>query len=236
MKNLSRNILKTKQNKVIAFLSLLALSLLILTPTISQVYAGTTSSAANKVAAAASTAAVACTGAACGTAIPTKILLLSGTIKTSTTIDLMISVSLECSLFTTVSVKGNSQSTATAAAVVYVQIDGHNVPVSDSSAFGGTSDNGQVVFCNRAVSLTTAQFTETELITLSINSTNANAFNWMAWNVGNEYPGTPAGSNTHTINVYASVTQTTTGGSSAVVIGARTMIAEPTSLANQISF
>ncbi len=103
-----------------------------------------------------------------------------------------------------------------ASEVVWVTIDGKAVPVSDPAAFGGSADNGKVVFCNRALGLKTSGFTETEMITLSINTTEANAFNWMAFNVGNEYD---SGSNTHTIAVWASVVQATA-----------------TSLANQISF
>src|SRR5438309_2724864 len=103
----ARKVLHSKRATALAIVSVLIVSLVLLTPAISQVYAGTTTNAANKVAAAASTSSVTCAGPQCPSATTGNLLLLTGSIKTSNTIDLIVAVSLQCSLFTTVSVSGN---------------------------------------------------------------------------------------------------------------------------------
>jgi len=145
--------------------------------------------------------------------------VLSTTIKTSSTQDLIFSVTSECALWTTVSTTGNDVSEARATVTIQVLFDGHAVPVS------GSGDDGKVVFCDRLHQQSTSGFDDQNATIKNYLATRtANAFNWLL---------PDAGSGLHTIEVKADLTSETTGtdavAQAAVVRG--TLIVEPTHLA-----
>lgn len=186
---------------------------------------------------------------------PTPILTAS--IKTSKPEDLLLNVSLECSILTDIMVGGNGANTDTQSARggirVWIEVDGHVVPIEDTSAppqdpnasgHGNALTDG-VTFCDRyhQRTITDAEGdnkTDSER-DYELTKT-ANAFNWVRLNTG---------SGTHAVIVYAQfynaaqgdeptaapadATATygnTNGGHSAGYIGKRTLVIEPTKLAN----
>lgn len=163
--------------------------------------------------------------------------LMSARLKTSSPTDLMLQVTAECALWTDVATTGNDSSTAIARVEIWIEIDGEVVPVSsDDTATGGTgtpievgqAEKGRVVFCNRAYQMTVANADDEDLMIKMFNRTrNANAFNWLTLNVG---------SGQHEIKVFGSLTSEYTANAFAkAAIGKRTLIVEPTKLANDAS-
>src|SRR3954452_14906958 len=86
--------------------------------------------------------------------------ILSATLRTSKPEDLILQVSLECSILTSVTVGGGGKSTDTqssrAAMRVWVEIDGKIVPITDTSSppqgptqSGNGDDTDKVTFCDR---------------------------------------------------------------------------------------
>ena len=162
-------------------------------------------------------------------------LLLSETVKINNPTDLIIGVSAECAILTQVTNSANGQTERAFGEVkIYVTINGKRVPVADNDA-----DQGRVVFCNRAQE---QQWTDTssgpnagddsgDRLRQYLDTRTANAFNWMALNVGTEYGGTT--SNVHKIEVWADwdVAQTANAVAQAAV-GNRTLILEPVKAAN----
>lgn len=146
--------------------------------------------------------------------------ILSERVKTSKPTDLILGVTLECALTTNVTTVGNDSERAFGEVLIWVEIDGVPVPVSQDD-----TKQGRVVFCNRAYQRDTAAFDDMDAtIKTFFDSRTANAFNWMALNVG---------SATHKIEVKALLTETATNGATAkAVIGSRTLIVEPTKAAN----
>lgn len=186
-----------------------------------------THSPADKVVAAGSTLEV--TDAASG-----PVELLSSTLKTSSPTDLMLAVTAECALWTDLTTTGNDSATAISRVEVWIEVDGEVVPVnSTDTATGdtgtplevGQAEAGHVVFCNRAFRATTSNFDDEDATIRLFNRTRqANAFNWLDLNLG-------AGE--HTIKVYGDLTADTEGDATAkAAIGKRTLIVEPTKLAN----
>lgn len=172
--------------------------------------------------------------------------LLSGTLRTSKPTDLMLQVSLECSILTKLvtgpSTTPGATDTATAQGrvEVWVEIDPagpavpYTVPVTSDSNGDGTfddPDDGEVVFCNRIYSRTVTDG-EDEKDGLDeesdfIRTRNANAFNWLALDLG---------SGIRTITVRARLTIATFGDATAeALVGKRTLIVEPAKLANDAS-
>ena len=167
-----------------------------------------------------------------GTATTT---LLCATMRTSNVADLTFSVSLECSIVTAVTTNGNEPNgeAASGEVKVWVAIDGKAVGVIPATQ--GQSDDGQVVFCNRAYSMATNGFDEASTssnqdptITTYMNTKEANAFNWVALNVG---------SGIHTISVNAILTATTTNTKdhAQAVVGNRTVVVNTTQTAQNQS-
>jgi hypothetical protein len=152
------------------------------------------------------------------------VTLLTATLKTSTTADLVLQVTAECSLVTDVTTVGNDMQSAFGQVKVWVELDGIPVLVSSDD----TSDPGRVVFCNRAYSRTTSMFDDEDATIATFFRTRAaNAFNWLAMNVGNGI---------HTITVKAELTEEATSNAVAeAAVGKRTLIIEPTKLANDAS-
>ena len=200
-----------------------------------------TSNAANKMVAEGSTHVYLCTdevkpstfktcAGTSGKTSKSTVTVLHGTVKTSSTVTLVIDVSMECSTVTDVSTKGSSTSTATAGVTVQVKVNGTPVPINASSA----STSGKVTFCNRDLGLSTKTFGTTEIIGITDSTEYANAFNWVDVTV-------PQGTNSITLvtslHAHATATSTTTLTVKAVAgIGSRTMIVTPAHTANNAQF
>lgn len=166
--------------------------------------------------------------------------LLRGTLRTSKPEDLLLQVALECSILTQLITGGeNAQSsTATGDIRVWVEFDGKIVAINDVSqppqdpdtrAVGDDSD--QVTFCNRTYSRTVTDSENpadgTDTIDDYISTKSSHSFNWMLLN---------AGSGVHDVVVKADLRIETAGDAVAeAVVGNRTLIVEPTKLANDAS-
>ena len=147
--------------------------------------------------------------------------ILGGTMRTSSTTDVVISLSLECSILTQVVTVGNDVSEAQAKIVAWVEIDGVPVGVSEG-------DNGEVVFCDRVQQQETSLFDDDDATIRSFLKTRStHSFNWIALNLGN---------GVHTISVKTLLTETTSDEEALAdaVIGKRTLVVEPTKLAGDI--
>ena len=149
--------------------------------------------------------------------------LLRGTLRTSTPTDLVLRLSSECALWTDITVVGDTTSEAVATVKMWVEIDG--VPVKVSSGDTG-EEAGKVVFCNRAFKMTTLNWDEDQTLETYLSTRSANAFNWMALNVG---------SGIHTVVVMAQLETEVTGvGEAKAGVGKRTLIVEPVKLAGDV--
>jgi hypothetical protein len=162
-----------------------------------------------------------------------EIELLSSRLRTSKPADLILSVSLECSILTKLITGPSGDGAADSAmargqVLVWVEIDGAIVPIN--SGQGGT-ENDKVTFCDRVYERTVTdtedpldgQDTEEDYI----RTKAANAFNWLHLNTG---------SGIHEIVVKATLTTNTAGDAAAeALVGNRTLIVEPTKLANDAS-
>lgn len=180
--------------------------------------------------------------------------IMQATFKTSKPEDLLMSVSLECSIITDVVVPGTTaaggKSTGEAAGAIKVWLtidsDTNIIPITDSSAppqdpsqqrTGTEAD--KVTFCDRDHKATVTDTEQPQDGTDALEeyqfTKTANDFNWVRLN---------AGSGVHIVKVWAqfipkdpsdpaNATATTTDGStSAGFVGNRTLIIEPTKLAN----
>lgn len=163
-------------------------------------------------------------------------LLLSETVKINNPTDLIIGVSAECSILTQVTNSANGQTERAFGEVkIYVTIDGIPVKVAANDA-----DAGKVVFCNRAQE---QQWTDTaapnnddggDRLRQHLDTRTANAFNWMALNVGTTYPGVDGDSNVHVIKVWADWDVVETANAVAEArVGNRTLILEPVKSAHR---
>lgn len=201
--------MKNAPVKVFAALAALAFAALVVVPAVVQ-DARATHQPADKVVAHGSDVEVFGPGV--------DVTLLAGTMKTSSPTDLLLSVSLECSILTEVTTVGNDNQEAFGRIEVWVEIDGVPVGVTET-------DDGRVVFCDRAHQQETTLFDDEDATIRSYLATRtANAFNWARLNVG---------SGVHTIVVKGTLTEEATQNAVAeAAIGKRTFIAEPTKLAN----
>jgi hypothetical protein len=197
----------------------------------SQGFAAGSGTPANKAVAAGShTVSVAVNG---------KQSLMSATFKTSKPEDLLISVSAECSILTDVVIPGSSTSGASQTAEargavrIWVELDGKIVPIQDVStppqdpnANGNGTDADKVTFCDRLHNRTVGDKENDGLDSQrDIQDTkSANAFNWVRLN---------SGSGEHTLVVWGDFVTTNTAGSAAkAYVGNRSLVIEPTKLAN----
>lgn len=152
-----------------------------------------------------------------------EVTLLTGTMRTSNPTDLVLSLSFECSIITEVVTVGNDVSEAHAKILAWIEIDG--VPVGVT----GSDTDGQVTFCDRQHRQTTTQFDDDDAtIDTYLATKSAHSFNWIALNLG---------SGVHTITAHALLTETTSDDDAFAdaVIGKRTLVAEPTKLANDVT-
>lgn len=169
-----------------------------------------------------------------------NVKLLSATFRSSKPSDLLISVALECSILTDVVIEGGpdvSEETTRAEGTVkvWVELDGQIVPIQDISNpsqdpadSGAGNETDKVTFCDRLHERTVSDREEdTDGIDGSRDyqrTKSANAFNWVRLN---------AGSGLHTLVVKATLTTSAEQGSSAeAVIGNRSLVIEPTKMAN----
>lgn len=181
----------------------------------------------------------------------TDVVILSEQVKMPTNHELVLTLSMECSIITALRVSDEDSGTPGAATDAaegkidaWIEIDGRRVGVT-SAQTGEATDDGEVTFCNRArqVRLTdTEEHTDGSMDGIDTyeeydKSKTANAFSWAALNVGNSgYYDDPAnGNNILDVVVKARLEDTGTEscelGSqscSEAIIGNRTLIVEPT--------
>jgi hypothetical protein len=167
--------------------------------------------------------------------------LMSATFKTSKPEDLLISVSAECSILTDVVIPGSADPGATQTASargavrVWVELDGKIVPIEDVSTppqspegHAGT-DADKVTFCDRLHQRTVTDKEDPEDGVDGSrdyqDTKSANAFTWVRLN---------AGSGAHTLKVFGQFTTSAVGAGSnaAAYVGNRSLVIEPTKLAN----
>lgn len=176
--------------------------------------AAATHSPANKLSASSATFAISETGEV--------VTILTGAMKTSSPTDVIISLSMECSILTQVQTVGNDVSEAHAGIVAWVEIDG--VPVGVNAL-----DNGEVTFCDRVQQQETSLFDDEDATIRSYIATkSAHSFHWIALNLG---------SGEHTFTVKSLLTAETDDdlALAQAAIGKRTLIVEPTKLANDVT-
>ncbi|MDQ1685412.1 MAG: hypothetical protein QOC82_2149 [Frankiaceae bacterium] len=165
--------------------------------------------------------------------------LLTATFKTSKPEDLLLSVSAECSILTQlVTNNDNPSADAQAGVHMWLTLDGKVIPVQDAStppqdpnasAAGDPAKDG-VTFCDREYqrTVTDNESPADGIDTISdyIRTKSAHAFSWVRLN---------AGSGDHTVALVATFNNSTSGDPGNVaqaIIGNRTLIIEPTKLAN----
>lgn len=164
--------------------------------------------------------------------------LLRATLRTSSPTDLILAVSMECSILTRL-VTNNSNPDASAQGKIrsWVEIDGKIVPVNGFSSPGQVgltpentgNDSDKVTFCNRVYQRSvTDQEDPLDGIDETrdyIDTKSANAFNWLRLNLGN---------GVHTIVVKGELSASATGDGSLAeaYVGNRSLIVQPAKLAN----
>jgi hypothetical protein len=137
--------------------------------------------------------------------------ILSQRMRVSSTSDLILQSTAECSILTSVLTEGSGAqgSTSTDGAFgqveSWIEIDGERVPVATNDAVDGTE--GEVVFCNRAYrrSITDTEngLDGTDTEDDFIRTRTANGFNWMAFDVGKNYdkPNVPLGTGNNIVEI-----------------------------------
>jgi hypothetical protein len=162
------------------------------------------------------------------TAAPNQTIpVLKATMRTSTVEDLVLSLSEECGIYTAVTVTGTDNQYAFGQIKMMVTIDNPNDTAPDAAHIvkvspDDTNDPGKVVFCNRNHQATST-FLANESYGSFIRTRDANAFNWLAPNVGNGI---------HTITVWAQYqTSNSASGTAEAVIGKRSLVVQPTTQA-----
>ena len=164
------------------------------------------------------------------------VTLLTATFKTSKTTDLLMSVAMECSILTQLTTNNaNLAATAEAGVRAWLEIDGKIVPIQSTSTppqDGAEPESGaekdKVTFCDRVYSRTVedqedpADGVDQESDYLRTKS--AHAFNWVRLN---------AGSGEHVVRLVADLrTAATESATAEAIVGNRTLIIEPTKMAN----
>jgi hypothetical protein len=154
--------------------------------------------------------------------------LLTATMSTSKPTDLILQVTAECSILTTVTNTGTSTASAFGQVRIWVELDGQIVPVQSVSSPPQDTpppgdDSDKAVFCERTHTVSFMPTTQTDTISQYQATKSANAFNWLRQNVG-------AGS--HVIKVKADLASNATSGTAEAIVGNRTLIVDPTKMAN----
>jgi hypothetical protein len=164
--------------------------------------------------------------------------LMSATMRTSKPTDVILAVTLECSIITDTIITGgpnvSSESTTAKGQVrVWVEVDGQIVPVNSASAPpqnapAAGDDSDKTTFCSRVFNRTVKDMENpADGIDYSedyIETKDANSFNWLRLNMG---------SGVHTIVVKADLTHEATDPSTAsAMVGNRTLVVIPAKMAN----
>lgn len=170
--------------------------------------------------------------------------ILSTRMGVSTTGDLILGVSLECSILTRLVTNNTTKTSATTGTVtIRITVDGKSVPVQTAGA-GSTGDNGSVTYCDRTYQRTTADDegdTKVDKTDDYTRTKTANAFNWLAFNAGVDapagYDNLSNGNNVVDVVVYATyvstnaprtcATATGVTSCSEAYVGKRTLVIEP---------
>jgi hypothetical protein len=166
-----------------------------------------------------------------------NVTLLTSTLRTSSTRDLLLNVSLECSILTALTTNNdNNTSTARGAVRVWIEIDGNIVPINDVSSPGDSTpgigdDTDKVTFCDREYSRTVTDMEDpqdgVDEIKDYIKTKSAHSFQWVSLNVG---------SAVHTIVVKADLTTAQTEAATAeAYVGNRTLVIETEAMSNDVS-
>ncbi|MBW3582642.1 MAG: hypothetical protein KY455_06030 [Euryarchaeota archaeon] len=152
--------------------------------------------------------------------------LLNTSLKTSKGTDLLLQVTLECSLWTDVTVMGNDESEAVATVKVWLEVDGAPVVVA-SETDPADEEPGKVVFCNRAYKVATTNVDDEDMqIETFFKTRAAHGFNWIQLDLE---------SGVHTVELKGELSAEVTGtGMAKAGIGKRTLIIEPTKFANDL--
>jgi hypothetical protein len=177
------------------------------------------------------------------------VVILEETVRVSSTSDLVLSATSECSLVTDITTGDDEEdntNTASARAAIdyYLEIDNEVVPVaqfdSDPNTAGNQPDDGRIIFCDRTYSQATEDEDDdgdVDQLDSHIATRTAHGFNWLAIDVGKEYDvvGTPAGTtnNIVTIELHAHFTEETMDQAMAdAKVGRTTLVIEPTHASN----
>lgn len=162
--------------------------------------------------------------------------IMTATMRTSKPTDIMIHTGMECSIFTQLLTNNTDNSaTAGARARVWIEVDGkivsltqNSMPPQNDTVPSSGNDSDKVTFCDREYSRTVTD-DENPLDGIDsqddyIRTKSTHGFNWVRMNMG---------SGIHTIAVKAELTTATEGQATAELeIGNRTLIVEPTKMAN----
>jgi hypothetical protein len=167
----------------------------------------------------------------------TRVQLLSATVHNSKTSDIVLLLSMECSIITDNVIAGSTvpgaQESATTQGDIraWVEIDGQTVPIVSSSTPpqnppppGNATD--KVTFCSRVFNRTQSDNEQDGLDKSRdyLATKTSNSFNWVRLNMG-------AGD--HTIVVYGDLTTaSSTGSTASAYIGNRSLIGLPGKFAN----
>ncbi len=170
-----------------------------------------------------------------------RVPLLSATVRNAKPTDMILQVSMECSIITDNVISGTTVAGATQRAETngtvraWIEIDGQTVPIISQSSPpqqpGSTPPNDEgskVTFCNRVFDRTVSDRESSgDGIDYSqdyIATKAANSFNWVRLNMG---------SGVHQIVLYGDLTHFATPGSTAsAFVGNRSMIGQPGKFAN----
>jgi hypothetical protein len=172
-----------------------------------------------------------------------EIIVLRETARVSSTSDLALFLTSECSLITSVTTGDEpgdqppDSASAQAALEYYVTIDEQRVPVSTVPDAAGNTDDGEIIFCDRLFSQTSGDAEgdgDIDRLDTYEETRSAHGFNWLAINVGSEYDevGVPAGSgnNIVVIEVHARFLENTTGSEAVAdaAVGRTSLMVDPT--------
>ncbi|MGH2808869.1 MAG: hypothetical protein ACRDKT_16510 [Actinomycetota bacterium] len=169
--------------------------------------------------------------------------VLTETVRVSSTQDLVLQLTAECSILTALTTNNdNPSSTAFGSVRMRIEIDGTPVAVATDEITAGEEGEGEedddpevgeVTFCNRTYSRTvTDEEDPQDGIDEEddfIRTRTANAFNWLATDIGFNFDDPANGNNVVEIVVFADYDTDTMGEALAdAFVGSRTLIAEPT--------
>lgn len=176
-------------------------------------------------------------------------VILSEQMRVSSPADLILSVTAECTILTELTTGPDTAAGASDSAFAFgsvrlrVLIDGKEVPVAvdensgpneggDGDADADGNEIGEVTFCNRAYQRTVSDGENAQDGIDEehdfIRTRTANAFNWIALDVGTAYDDIANGQNILDIQVLADFDTDTAGDAVAeALVGSRTLTIEP---------